>query len=242
MTGRAPQSHEQPQPDPFAFTNFLMQQLVYAVELGAAEEVAKEEWRHQALHDQLTGLLHKRPFLDAANERLAVARPDQVFAMALIDLDNFKAVNDLHPDGHDEGDRVLATVGGVLLEKTRHDEVLPDLVAHGRRDDSGSSRLGGDEFAAFAELEGRNERGEAMPAEEREAAFSNRLARELQAPFRNRPDLDELNFGASVGIVLRHPGESAEQMLSRSDRELRVAKRLSRARQKGGAYRTFQLD
>ncbi|HZQ29242.1 MAG TPA: diguanylate cyclase [Acidimicrobiales bacterium] len=88
--------------------------------------------RHDATHDGLTGLLNRRSF----DELLAQAssrshRYGWPFALALIDLDNFKGVNDRL--GHDGGDRVLRAVGTELRRSLRAGDV--------------AARVGGDEFA-----------------------------------------------------------------------------------------------
>lgn len=88
--------------------------------------------RHQALHDALTGLANRKFF----NEQLVMLeqraqRFQKQLAVFIIDLDDFKGVNDLY--GHSAGDRLLETVAERLSLSVRKS----DLVA----------RLGGDEFA-----------------------------------------------------------------------------------------------
>ena len=68
------------------------------------------ELRYQASHDPLTGLFNRRGFM----ERLARGRPAQQGALVVLDLDDFKQVNDRH--GHEVGDRVLERVGLALRE------------------------------------------------------------------------------------------------------------------------------
>ena len=82
------------------------------------------ELRYQASHDPLTGLLNRRGFM----ERLARGRPAQQGALVVLDLDDFKQINDRH--GHEVGDRVLERVGLALRE-------LEGVLA---------SRFGGEEF------------------------------------------------------------------------------------------------
>jgi diguanylate cyclase (GGDEF)-like protein len=85
-----------------------------------------------ARHDALTGLPNRRGFLEAAEAELSRAtRHRTPFALAYIDLDGFKAVNDHR--GHAVGDEVLREVGRTLRGQTR----AHDLAA----------RIGGDEFA-----------------------------------------------------------------------------------------------
>ena len=91
---------------------------------------------YQALHDPLTGLANRELF----EERLAkaharVVRHGGLGAVLLIDLDDFRGVNDTH--GHPVGDRVLASIAHRLSDVTRSSDTL--------------CRLGGDEFLYLAE-------------------------------------------------------------------------------------------
>jgi cyclic di-GMP phosphodiesterase len=91
--------------------------------------------RAEARTDPLTGLPNRRAFEEHLEDVLAQAasRGSEV-ALALIDLDDFKQVNDRR--GHSSGDRVLRTIGRVLSRTTRADEEV--------------FRIGGDEFALVA--------------------------------------------------------------------------------------------
>ena len=83
--------------------------------------------------DTLTGLLSRGSFLEQLDAELSrAARYGRAFTLAYVDLDNFKAVNDL--EGHDAGDELLRRVADTLRSSTRQTDVL--------------GRLGGDEFAA----------------------------------------------------------------------------------------------
>ncbi len=83
--------------------------------------------------DSLTGLLNHGSFIAQLDAELArAARYGRAFTLAYIDLDNFKAVNDL--EGHDAGDELLRRTADALRSSTRQTDVL--------------GRLGGDEFAA----------------------------------------------------------------------------------------------
>ncbi|HEX3466805.1 MAG TPA: EAL domain-containing protein [Candidatus Elarobacter sp.] len=155
--------------------------------------------QHQALHDALTGLPN-RAFL---NERLAevmdaAGKSRDPLALALIDLDRFKDVNDTM--GHDVGDTVLQEVAqrlrGVLREQ--------DLVA----------RFGGDEFAVLlphtVELEA--------------IAIVARLRDALSAPcVINGRSID---VGGSIGLAVSPPhGPSPAALLRKADVAMYAAKR-----------------
>jgi diguanylate cyclase (GGDEF)-like protein/PAS domain S-box-containing protein len=99
-------------------------------------EQRETDQRLQALadRDELTGLLNRRRFEEELTRQLArTERYAEPAALAVIDLDGFKAVNDSH--GHAAGDDVLRDVAAALAARVRGS----DLVA----------RLGGDEFAAL---------------------------------------------------------------------------------------------
>jgi diguanylate cyclase (GGDEF)-like protein/PAS domain S-box-containing protein len=94
----------------------------------------QQQLEHAALHDLLTGLPNRKLFMQRLDHALELARRrDERVAVAFVDLDGFKAVNDLH--GHDAGDRLLAAIGKRLGDSVRGS----DLVA----------RIGGDEFCAI---------------------------------------------------------------------------------------------
>jgi len=91
-----------------------------------------EELAHQTRHDPLTGLANRRAFEKNLKMELERAyRSGSSLSLAIIDLDDFKAVNDTY--GHLCGDRVLAATAGTLLSHKRG----YDLAA----------RIGGEEFA-----------------------------------------------------------------------------------------------
>lgn len=112
-----------------------------AAQLGIAIEQTAAHENLQALSrtDPLTGLLNRRAFLEEAERRLAHAvRYQHPMSVLYLDLNNFKAVNDLL--GHRRGDAVLDTLARLLTSKLRES----DLAA----------RMGGDEFVLILEETG----------------------------------------------------------------------------------------
>lgn len=91
----------------------------------------EDDLQYRADHDALTGLLNRRAFRSRVQE-LSFSTPT---AVAMIDLDHFKSVNDTL--GHQTGDELLQVIGRQLLDTTKR---------HGL-----SVRLGGDEFAVVIE-------------------------------------------------------------------------------------------
>lgn len=134
-----------------------------------ASHEASEKVSFLANHDSLTGLLNRRSFVGAIETLCAEKRS---FALALIDLDNFKNVNDTY--GHQIGDRLLQSLAGRI-----HQAIRPQDIA---------ARLGGDEFAALiAGADG-----------EEGLAVAQRLALRLCESF--AADGIILHPGASIGI------------------------------------------
>ena len=94
----------------------------------------EHELRRLADHDSLTGLLNRRGFMEGLRrELLRMERKGEYGALLLLDLDNFKLVNDTA--GHLVGDQVLRATADVLRRRLRATDVI--------------GRLGGDEFAAL---------------------------------------------------------------------------------------------
>ena len=126
--------------------------------------------------DPLTGLPNRRAFFTALEEACQRAqRNNSRFAVALLDLDGFKPVNDLH--GHATGDQLLVQVGERLA-----------ALAGGRFH---VARLGGDEFGLV--LEGLEDDAAAT-------AFAHQVCARMQAPF-TLQDIS-LQVAASMGLVV----------------------------------------
>lgn len=88
--------------------------------------------RHSAVHDVLTGLLNRRTFeARLRDELLARGRSGQPVSVAMLDVDNFKQINDRF--GHGAGDRVLKGVAEAVRQAVRRSDVV--------------ARWGGEEFA-----------------------------------------------------------------------------------------------
>ena len=99
-----------------------------------ASERVRETFEHQATHDTLTGVLNRRAVLDALAQELARSqRYQRPFAVLMLDLDHFKAVNDRH--GHQVGDLVLQQFARRVAATLRPNDVL--------------GRFGGEEFVVI---------------------------------------------------------------------------------------------
>ncbi|MCR6487266.1 GGDEF domain-containing protein [Amycolatopsis sp. OK19-0408] len=148
----------------------------------------------QALQDPLTGLPNRRA-LDEKLRQLASSADAQPLAVALVDLDGFKGVND--KQSHAEGDNVLRVVASTLRDALRGD----DLVA----------RYGGDEFIVL--LPG-------TPA----SAAKMALGRAVKS-VAGLPHHLSHGVTLSIGLVSLRPQERGEQVLARADAAMYQAKR-----------------
>jgi len=155
--------------------------------------------RHQATHDALTGLPNRTGFRERVQSSLDHAQKrGGGFALALIDLDRFKEINDAL--GHGVGDTLLEQVASRLRDSLRES----DLVC----------RLGGDEFALILD-------GVSSPAAAE--LLVERLLSKLERPF--TLDSVTLDVEASAGIAI-HPdhGEDIETLIQRADVAMYLAK------------------
>jgi diguanylate cyclase (GGDEF)-like protein len=157
-----------------------------------AVEAAAAEVRHLAFHDPLTDLPNRLLFQDRLAQAIArVRREGGRGALLMLDLDDFKAVNDAH--GHAAGDELLRAVARRLTRAVR----ATDTVA----------RLGGDEFALvvapLASLDGLR-------------AVLDRLRQELARPV--TVEGRRLVAGATIGIALfPDDGDEPDPLIRRAD-------------------------
>jgi len=148
--------------------------------------------------DELTGLYNRRHFLRKAEAELSRLRAGHQSGLALIDLDYFKRINDLH--GHAVGDRVLQTFASVARSCLRDDDIL--------------ARYGGEEFVLLLP----NTDAEQFRAccERLREAFAN-----AQPPEGN---MQAGHLSLSVGLTLLHEGDDLDESLQRADDALYRAK------------------
>ena len=161
--------------------------------------------QEQAERDGLTLLYNHRHFLEVLErEFLRAGRYHRPLSLLMIDLDEFKSINDTL--GHPQGDQVLAMVAQLISRSVRH----VDLVA----------RYGGDEFAVL------------LPETGRKAALrlGERILKEIHRhPYLHGPRIFPLS--ASIGIGSYHPSLSgAGALLREADQCLYAAKRGGRGR------------
>lgn len=152
--------------------------------------------------DELTGLFNRRHFLRLASRELASLPKGTHHGLALIDLDHFKRINDVH--GHAAGDQVLQAFASVATACLREGDVL--------------ARYGGEEFVLLL-LDSTTE-DLTLCCERLRLAFAG--AQPLG------PETNGLSL--SAGMTLLQPGDDLDDALHRADEALYRAKRSGRNR------------
>ena len=157
-----------------------------------------------ASQDPLTQLANRSFFIDHLEQSLASSDVnDDPLAVLLLDLDDFKIVNDSL--GPEAGDELIVQVAERLRQCLR----LEDSLA----------RLGGDEFAIL--LQSTHSAGGA-------SNVANRLLQALQGAFRIRRQ--EMFVGATIGIAVREGQESATELLRNADVAMHMAKSVDKGK------------
>jgi diguanylate cyclase (GGDEF)-like protein len=159
--------------------------------------------RHQATHDMLTGLPNRVLFHDRLRTAMQRGvRHDGSFALVLIDIDGFKAVNDTY--GHPAGDALLQAISGRLNNHVRNEDTV--------------ARLGGDEFALIFENV-----SDVEPLLQRCQHLCDMLAQPY--PLHGQRGDFIAHVSASIGVALWHEKlDSDEILIQAADRALYKAK------------------
>lgn len=169
---------------------------------------AREELERRASTDPLTGLAN-RTLLDSRIELALAGLPraapgTRLVALLLLDLDDFKPVNDKY--GHAVGDGLLVALARRMQAEVRE----PDLLA----------RIGGDEFVILAS---------GLDNLEDATALADRIVQTVQQPWstEDRPDIT-VQVGGSIGIATAVAGEpqtTARELIRHADQLMYAAKR-----------------
>ncbi|MDF2231963.1 EAL domain-containing protein [Albimonas sp. CAU 1670] len=165
----------------------------------SAEQEARSRYRHMALHDPLTDLPNRACLRDELARAVEASRAlNARLALAAIDLNRFKPINDVH--GHAAGDALLRGVADALAAAMGPGEFV--------------ARAGGDEFVAFKT--GLADREEAE-------LFAQRIMAAVRTPV----DWEglSLSVGCGLGIaIFPHDADTPELLQSRADLALYRAK------------------
>jgi diguanylate cyclase len=194
----------------------LLELLTKLVALYLERELLVRKLTQQVQHldelatiDHLTGIPNRRALFEHLEREIASSRRrKKPLLVSLIDLDNFKPINDTY--GHHTGDLFLREVAQRLRKSLRADDFL--------------GRFGGDEFMVISHPSANTE----IPLPEQENALLKRLFDATTGLF----DLEGMALtyqGASIGVVTLNPDESSvSKAIEMADRRMYEMKRLRR--------------
>ncbi|QWR76255.1 diguanylate cyclase domain-containing protein [Candidatus Magnetomonas plexicatena] len=187
--------------EPFGYIlkPFQERELMAAIEMALYKHGMENKLKQLAHYDCLTALPNRTLFFDRFAQSLKAAkRSNHTMAVLVIDLDDFKSVNDTM--GHDSGDRLLQEAAKRLSECVRESDTV--------------ARLGGDEFAMLLTNLSTDEDTDVVAA---------KIILSFERPFIiNRR---QCKTGASIGISLfPADGDTEEKLLKKADIAMYIAK------------------
>lgn len=170
----------------------------------SVQKTAETRVDQLAFFDPLTELPNRRLFLDRLGNSVSVSRRSKRFsAVVLIDLDNFKTLNDA--EGHETGDALLREIAARLRTCMREEDTV--------------SRLGGDEFGILLPELSDNEQSAAQLAQ----VTITRMQKAINEPV--LLGTFQHQVAASIGVAVFPKGnESASDLLKQSDTAMHRAK------------------
>ncbi|SEL81550.1 PAS domain S-box-containing protein/diguanylate cyclase (GGDEF) domain-containing protein [Roseateles sp. YR242] len=165
---------------------------------------SEEEALQLSRLDMLTGLPNRRGLEAWIAEFMPRRSPSDVMAVAYMDLDGFKPINDAL--GHDAGDEVLRIVGARLSSALREGDL--------------AVRLGGDEFSLTLT---------SVSGEQEATAVLHRLREVISRPMRLSGG-QSIHVDVSVGLAMGRIGDAISQLMHAADEALYAAKRAGKGR------------
>lgn len=167
-----------------------------------ANEVISLQLRRHAEHDSLTNLYNRRIFLELLHKHKSLAtRTKTPFSLLVLDIDNFKAINDTY--GHLAGDEVLVHFADIMQKNLRQEDVI--------------GRMGGEEFSIF------------LPNIAMEAAIS--FAERLRVMIEGNPastSKGQIHYTISVGVTNIECDTTLAKALEIADAAMYAAKNSGR--------------
>lgn len=194
----------------YAFTPLIQQQLLLLESewlFSLRNAILVSRLQQMALKDPLTALGNRRFFDDSFAKAVQLAQRHQSpFALLLLDLDNFKQVNDI--EGHTMGDDVLLKVADCMRETLRATDSL--------------FRFGGDEFAVLLT--------------DSDAEHAERVAERLLSAITSEPFLVKLGVGCSIGLARLAAEQQPRDLFHLADEALYQAKSSGKGKVRHSLY------
>lgn len=190
--------------DYFAFLAVATMVSLFSLIFAAHVDTQHSQLTSLAARDGLTGAFNRRSLDDDLRLLTRSGAVDGPLSLALIDLDDFKRLNDEY--GHDLGDRILVDLTKIAVSSTREKDRF--------------YRYGGDEFVLL------------MPRTAR--AGAEVAVRNLCRQVTERLECPDGEVRVSAGMAERRAGESVEEWLGRADQALLSAKRSGKGRVETG--------
>ncbi len=167
-----------------------------ANEAMTASKQETSKYREKTEYDHLTKVFSRGHFMETASSKIAHHRPNDTLQLVMMDIDNFKSVNDTY--GHDNGDVVLAKLGSILKEISRVNGF--------------AGRFGGEEFMILMF-------GEDTGIQEHIISQVCKKLRETEFSFTDR------RITLSVGVTEIKDGDTLEKCIERADKALYYSKK-----------------
>ena len=175
-------------------------QLIHSISSSIQRASLEKKLHNMAHYDSLTGLASRPILIDQLQQAIT---SEQKLAVAYLDLDNFKPINDKY--GHETGDFVLKTIAQRLQSTLRKEDTL--------------ARIGGDEFILLL-------RGTTHTFQEYEILLQDVLI-EINDPIKLAEFSCSVQISVSIGVALPNDdGLSCDDVLRRADQTMYQAKRL----------------
>jgi diguanylate cyclase (GGDEF)-like protein/PAS domain S-box-containing protein len=192
--------------EPTDYDLHLIEQAAHLASIAIEHHQALEELERRAHTDSLTGLANRGRFFELAKVELARSlRYGNPYAVLLLDIDNFKKINDMH--GHKSGDAVLQTLANIMRRTLREVDII--------------GRIGGEEFAIL------------LPETNLETApeVAERLRQTVADTEIETGNQMSLHITVSIGVALpvKH-SHQIDNVLRRADTALYAAKNRGRNR------------
>lgn len=170
-------------------------QAMISIMLDISDSVKiQEKLRQEIMEDSLTGILNRKGAISHIEDYIS---DKQHGAMFLLDIDNFKQLNDTY--GHQVGDHVLILLAGIMKRFSRQGDV--------------AARIGGDEFILF------------LPGFTKEELLKERAGEVCSAFRKAGAAYDKVSLSVSIGIAISHEGSNFDQLFKQADDRLYTVKK-----------------